>query len=51
MLEKKQNLMVLINKQEMVKFYKSSKRRDTECWGCEPVEKELMEAERSDERR
>lgn len=51
MLEKKENLMVLINKQEMVKFSKSSERRDIECWGCEPVEKELMEAERSDKRR
>lgn len=43
--------MVLINKQEMVKFSKSSERRDIECWGCEPVEKELMEAERSEETR
>lgn len=49
MLKKVQNFMVLINKQEMVKFFKSSERR--ECWGCEPVEEELMEPERSEERR
>lgn len=51
MLEKKQKFMARINEQEMVKFSNSSQRRDIGCWGCEPVEKELMEAERSEERR
>ena len=45
---KKQNFMVIINRQEMVKVSLwLNVKEELGCWGCEPVGKELMEAERS----
>lgn len=45
---KKQNVSVIINKQEMLKVSLwLNVNEELGCWGCEPVEEEMMEAERS----